>query len=166
MESGNVAIENLGNALLNGASAGDRYTYNSNLINSAYQNLFGREADPEGFNYWMNALGNGNVTASNLNDALLAGATSQDTAAYQGSHSATGIGSTLGGGDFQGGYTVAGNSPIAPSFMRGFNDSGVAQIPDPIPTGSSTPYADAYVRAANRAQEPSQINSMFSNYIG
>lgn len=47
-------------------------------VNTVYQNLFGRDAEAEGLNYWVGMLANGNITLANLALAVAAGAQSTD----------------------------------------------------------------------------------------
>ena len=47
---------------------------NTQAVNLIYNNLFGRDADLPGLNYWVGQLANGKVTVANIADAVNKGA--------------------------------------------------------------------------------------------
>lgn len=51
-------------------------------VNKVYQNLFGREAEASGLNYWVGELANGSITLANLALAVAAGAQSTDLTTF------------------------------------------------------------------------------------
>ncbi len=51
---------------------------NTEFVNTIYNNVFDRDADPEGLAYWVDALDSGSVSRSNMIIAVVNGATNVD----------------------------------------------------------------------------------------
>ena len=80
-----VSLAQLRDSLANDAQPeyvelyGDRTR--AELVEAVYQNMFGREADAEGLEYWVNGDG-ASVPASQLQQLFIAAASDEDSAAF------------------------------------------------------------------------------------
>jgi len=59
---------------------------NAIVVDTAYNEVLGRDAEAAGANYWSNQLSSGNITADNLNSTI-----AQSAIAYSGDGSSTGV---------------------------------------------------------------------------
>ena len=66
------------------------------VVQGLYQDLFGRQAQQQGMDYWLSQLRSGEVTQEGLRDALIAGAQGSDATYY--AQQQAGQGQTPGGG--------------------------------------------------------------------
>lgn len=55
---------------------------NRTVVNTVYQNLFGRDGEPAGLDYWAKALDNGQITVDAVVTAIAGGARDTDLTAY------------------------------------------------------------------------------------
>jgi hypothetical protein len=84
ISTGVVDIVNLQAALLAAAGEADleyaqlNTMFHTDLLNTMFQNLFGRQPRPEGLEYWMTQISTGIVDIVNLQAALLAAAGEAD----------------------------------------------------------------------------------------
>jgi len=85
-ESAFENIEDVAESFFDSAEAQDIYS-NANtsaeMVQSAYQNLFGRNADSEGLDYWTNQLDSGSFSQSLMLQALINGAVDEDALLIQ-----------------------------------------------------------------------------------
>lgn len=82
-DSGFLNIEDVASSFFDSNEAALIYpheTTSTQKIQTAYQNLFNREADNDGLTYWVNELDSGNISQSLMLQALINGA--QDTAEF------------------------------------------------------------------------------------
>jgi len=79
-DSGLDNIEDVASSFFDSTEAQEMYsaTSSSYMVETAYQNLFAREADTEGLAYWTNELDNGYFSQSLMLQAMSNGALGQD----------------------------------------------------------------------------------------
>ncbi|PHS56502.1 MAG: hypothetical protein COB17_08910 [Sulfurimonas sp.] len=85
-DSGFDNIEDIASSFFDSAEAQEMYadsTTSSELVQTAYQNLFSREADAEGLQYWTNALDDGSISQSFMLQAMINGAQNEDALIIQ-----------------------------------------------------------------------------------
>lgn len=74
---GNATIEQVAQSFFDSTEAQDIYVPSMSTaekVNVAYLNLFGREAEAEGLDYWVDEIESGNISQSNMILALVNGA--------------------------------------------------------------------------------------------
>ena len=79
--SGFTNIEDVSKSFFDSEEARQIYTKDktsTQLVQLAYQNMFGREAESDGLNYWVGELESGNISQSLMLQALINGALGDD----------------------------------------------------------------------------------------
>jgi len=101
------------------------------VVQGLYQDLFGRQAQQQGMDYWLSQLRSGEVTQEGLRDALIAGAQGSDATYYaqqqagQGQTPGGGTTTTPGGGTTTtpgGGTTTTPGGDETPAWFQGYMD--------------------------------------------
>ena len=93
------------------------------VVQGLYQDLFGRQAQQQGMDYWLSQLRSGEVTQEGLRDALIAGAQGSDATYY--AQQQAGQGQTPGGGTTTtpgGGTTTTPGGDETPAWFQGYMD--------------------------------------------
>ena len=80
-DSGLTSLEDIASSFFQSQEAqtlyGDAVT-TQDMVSAAYQNLFGREADSAGLNYWTEQIDSGNISETLMIEALINGAQGND----------------------------------------------------------------------------------------
>jgi uncharacterized protein (TIGR02145 family) len=81
-----LAIEGVAEAFFKAPETQRKYpegTTDAAFVNTIYQNVFGRDAEPAGLNYWVNVLGNGWRTRDQMIMTVIEGARNKDLKVLQ-----------------------------------------------------------------------------------